>query len=414
MQDNVFAQLAVAFGLGLLLGLQRERTERSIAGIRTFPLIALFGTVCAQLSHATGGWVIAAGLLALVAIVVFANFAKLKAGEIDPGITTEISTLLLYGLGALLASGHMGAALVIGGAMALLLQLKKPLHDFAGAVGETDMRAIMQFVLLSLVILPVLPREEYGPYGVWNPFEIWLMVVLIVAISLSGYVAYKFFGARAGTILGGVLGGLISSTATTVSYARRTAGNPELAPLAAVVIMIAACVSIARVLVEIAAVAPRSFPALAPPIGAMLGACILIATALFFLSRKQDRAQMPEQKNPAELKPALIFGALYALVLLAVAAAKEHFGSTGLYAVGILSGLTDMDAITLSSARLVEHGGANATTGWSTILIASMSNFVFKLGTVALLGRAALTLRVAIAFALALGSGGLILWLWPK
>ncbi len=405
-------QLAVALGLGLLLGLQRERTEHSIGGIRTFPLIALFGTVCAQLGQSFGGWMVAAGLLALTGVVIYSNFAKQKAGAIDPGMTTEMAALLLYGLGAYVVIGSMIVAVVLGGAMALLLHLKKPMHTFAGALGEADMRAIMQFVFLTLVILPVLPHKDYGPYGVWNPFQIWLMVVLIVGISLSGYVAYKFLGARAGTLLGGIIGGLISSTATTVSYARRTAENAGGAALAALVIVIASCVSLARVLVEIAAVAPRSFAALAPPLGAMLLAASVIAAGMFFFRRNRD-SPMPEQRNPAELKSALIFGALYAFVLLAVAVARERFGSAGLYTVGVISGLTDMDAITLSSASMVESGRTDASTGWRTILIAAMANYVFKFGTVALLGHRSLALRVGAAFALVLASGALILWLWP-
>lgn len=406
-------QLAVALGLGLLLGVQRERTEHSIGGIRTFPLIALFGTVCAQLAQAFGGWIVAAGLLALTAVVIQANFAKEKSGVIDPGMTTEIAALLLFGLGAYLVIGDMATAVVLGGAMALLLHWKKPMHRFADAIGEQDMRAIMQFVLVSLVILPVLPQKDYGPHGVWNPFQIWLMVVLIVGISLSGYVAYKFLGARAGTLLAGVLGGLISSTATTVSYARRSTENEGSAVLATIVIMTASCMSLARVLVEIATVAPRSFTSLAPPIGAILLASAVIAAGIYFFHRKHG-ASMPEQKNPAELKSALVFGAIYALVLLAVAVAREHFGSAGLYTVGVISGLTDMDAITLSSARMVEGGHADASTVWRTIVIAAMSNFVFKFGTVALLGHRALTVRLGAAFSLVLLCSGLILWLWPS
>jgi len=197
-----------------------------------------------------------------------------------------------------------------------------------------------------------------------------------------------------------------------VSYARRTAGNASLASLAAFVIMIASCVSLGRVLVEVAAVAPRSFASLAPPLTAMLGATLVIATAMYFLQRSRD-SKMPEQKNPAELKTAFVFGALYALVLLAVAVAKERFGSTGLYTVAAISGLTDMDAITLSSAGLVESGRTDPSTGWRAILIAALSNFVFKFGTVALLGDRSLTLRVGTAFSLAIVCGALILGLWP-
>lgn len=406
-------QFAVSLGLGVLLGLERERAESSIAGIRTFPLVSLFGTVCAQLGQVFGEWIIAAGLLALSALVVFANFARMKRGDVDPGMTTEIAVLLLYVLGAFLVAGNLLAGIVLGGAMAVLLHLKQPLHRFAAAVGERDMRAIMQFVLISLIILPVLPNREFGPYGVWNPFKLWLMVVFIVAISLCGYVAYKLLGARAGTVLGGVIGGLISSTATTVSFARRSAAQDALAPLAALVIMIASCISLVRVLVEIAAVSPGTFVETAPPLAAMLAICLAIAAVLFLRSTKSS-AKMPEQKNPAEFKAAFIFGALYAAVLLAVALAKEFFGSAGLYVVAFFSGLTDMDAITLSSAQLAGAGTIETGTAWRAILIAAMANFLFKFGIVASLGSRALTARTAAAFALALGGGGLILWLWPS
>ncbi len=406
-------QLAVSLGLGFLLGLERERTERSIAGIRTFPIIALFGTVCAQIARTQGGWIIGAGLLALAAVVVVANLARMKTDDIDPGMTTEVAALLVYALGAVIVVGNMVVAVVLGGGMAILLHFKEPMHRFAAAIGERDMRAIMQFVLLSLIILPILPRENYGPYGVFNPFRIWLMVVLIVGINLCGYVAYKLFGARAGALLGGVIGGLVSSTATTVSYARRAASEQALAPLAALVIMIASCISIARVLAEIGVVAAGSFAAIAPPLAAMLGACGLIAAALYFSTRTRE-IPMPGHENPAQLKSALIFGALYALVLLAVAIAKDRFGAGGIYVVGVISGLTDMDAITLSTAQLADAGALPASTAWRTILIAAMANFVFKFAIVATLGARALTSRIATAFAAALAAGGAILWLWPS
>ncbi len=408
----VLQQLVVSLGLGMLLGLQRERTERSIGGIRTFPFIALFGTICAQIGEITGTWIIAAGLLALAALVVTANLARLKQAGRDPGMTTEIATLLVYALGVLIVVGDMTSAVVLGGGMALLLHYKGPLHGFAQAVGERDMHAIIQFVLITLIILPVLPNENYGPYVVLNPFRIWLMVVLIVGIGLTGYVAYKLFGSRSGTLLGGIIGGLVSSTATTVSYARRTTENHNLAPLGALVIMIASCISIARVVVEIGVVAPGSFGALAPPLIAMFLACCLISGGLYFFSR-DGHTGMPEQGNPTEIRPALIFGLLYALVLLGIAFAKDRFGTGGLYAVAMISGLTDMDAITLSTAQLADHGSVETATAWRAILIGSMANFLFKLGIVAILGPRALTLRVAAAFGLSLAAGGLILWLWP-
>jgi uncharacterized membrane protein (DUF4010 family) len=413
MTERVFLQLGIALLLGLLVGLQRERTEPAVAGIRTFPLITIFGTVCGLLSLEHGGWVMAAGLLAVAALFVIANLALVQSGQIDPGLTTEMAALLMFGVGAYLAVGSMGVAVAVGGAVAVLLQLKKPMHQFVAAIGESDIKAIMQFALISLVILPVLPNREYGPYAVVNPFKVWLMVVLIVGIGLSGYVAYKWLGARTGTLLGGLLGGLISSTATTVSFARRTTAAPASAGTAALVIMLASTVVFVRVLIEVAAVAPGSFARLAPPLFGMLLVCVLISAGTYFFLR-QEETEVAPHGNPAELKPALIFAGLYAVVILAVAAAKEHFGAGGLYVVAVLSGLTDMDAITLSTANLVENGRLAAERGWRVILVASLANLVFKAGIVGFLGARALLTRLLLMFALAGLGGALILLLWPE
>jgi len=412
MIPEPFLQLAVALGLGLLVGLQRERMDSAIAGIRTFALITVLGTVMAQLGQSFGGWVVAVGLAASAVLVVSGNLARLPKGEADPGQTTELTALVMYGVGALVVMGPMGVPVVLAGAVAVLLQFKEELHRFAGRLGERDLKAIMQFVLVALVILPVLPDRSFGPYGGLNPYQIWWMVVLIVGLSLAGYVAYKLFGAKAGAALSGVLGGLISSTATTVSYARRTRESPESARLATMVVVIASTVVYGRLLVEIAAVAPRSFPALASPIAVMLGISVLLSIGAWLVSRGRE-AEPLTQGNPAEMKSALTFGALYALILLAVAFARDRFGTAGLYAVAGLSGLTDMDAITLSTARLVDSGKLAAGDGWRAILLASFSNLLFKAGIVAALGTWRLFGRIALFFGLALAGGGVVWWLWP-
>ncbi len=412
MEGQVFIQLGLSLMLGLLVGLQRERTESSVAGIRTFPLISVFGTVCAWLAAVHGGWIIAAGLLSLGAALVVGNLARLKAGDVDPGLTTEVSALLLFGVGAYLTTGPMAVSVALGGAVALLLHFKKPLHEFVAHIGETDVKAIMQFALVTLVILPVLPNRAYGPYAVLNPFEIWLMVVLIVSISLAGYVAFKLCGARAGTVLGGLIGGLISSTATTFSFARRSAENAGTARLAALVIMIASSIVFVRVLIEVAVVAPLQFMSIAPPITLMLTGCTAIAAAAFRFSRTSSPEFSPP-RNPAQLNSALVFGALYAAVIFAVAAAKNHFGSAGVFVVAVISGLTDMDAITLSTARLAQVGRVDPDACWRLILVAAMSNLVFKGGIAALLGGRKLLLHVSILFGLALAVGGAILRFWP-
>ena len=409
----IFQKLALALGLGLLVGLQRERVQAQLAGIRTFALITVFGAVSALLGDAFGGWVVGLGGIGLAALLVVGNVAQPEAKEDDPGLTTEVAALLMYGVGAYVVVGPTSVAVAVGGGVALLLHFKAPLHDFVARIGEVDLKAIMQFVLIALVILPVLPNQTYGPYRVLNPHEVWLMVVLIVGIGLGGYVAYKLFGQRVGALLGGVLGGMVSSTATTVSYARRTRAAPDDVRLAAVVIVIASSVVFVRVLTEIAVAAPAHFWLLAPPLGVMLGWMALLSAGLYLFGSGPPGEQ-PVQHNPAELPTALVFGGLYALVLLAIAAAKDFFGDTGLYGVAILSGLHDVDAITLSTARLVEQGQIETGVGWRAILTACLANQVIKTSLVAVLGHRRLMLTTALLFAAAFAGGVFLLILWPN
>ena len=299
-----------------------------------------------------------------------------------------------------------------GGTLALLLHFKVRLHDTVHRMEPTLVAAIMRFVLISLVILPLLPDRAYGPYAVLNPREIWLMVVLIVGIGLGGYIANAWFGARAGALLGGVLGGLISSTATTVGFARRARGAPEAVGLAAVIIAVASAIAFLRVLVEIAAVAPTALRAMAAPVACLLALMAVISVAMWLMSNRA-RAELPAQGNPAELRSALIFAGLYALVIFVVAAVKDRYGNSGLYVVAVISGMTDMDAITLSTARLVEGGSVGVATGWRVVVIAALANLVFKGGAAAVLGGWALGWRVLSAFAIVVVAGIALLLVWP-
>lgn len=409
---SLFQQLGIALGLGLLVGMQRERVASRLAGVRTFPLITILGTVCALLAQAFGGWIIALGLVALAGLIVVGKIIALKEGPPDPGLTTEVAMLLMFSVGAYLVIGHRTIAIAIGGGVAVLLQFKGQLHGLVERLGENDLKAIMQFALISLVILPVLPDRTYGPFAVLNPRNIWWMVVLIVGLSLSGYIIYKFFGEQVGLVLGGILGGVISSTATTVTYARRTAQAPEGSSLAAVTIMIASTVVFARLMLEIVTVAPSFWSAAGPPLLVMLVLFALLSTALWLWDRNKPH-QMPEQENPSQLKSALLFGLLYGLALLAVAAVKEHFDQQGLYIVAGLAGLTEVDAITLSTSQLVKSSRLSADDGWRLILLATMSNLVFKAAAVAVLGHRRLLIKIVALYGLALAVGAALLLWWP-
>lgn len=407
----MYGALGIAFGLGLLVGLQRERVEESV-GIRTFPLIAVFGAVCALLTPQVGAWIVPAGLVSVAAVVFAGKMIEAKQGAADAGVTTDVAALVMFAVGAACGFGHEGLALVVGGAVAVLLYSKQPLHDLARRIGPADAKAIARFALIALVILPVMPNRDYGPYAVLNPFEIWLMVVLIVGMSLAAYIAFKLLGARAGALLSGVLGGLISSTATTVSYARRARAVPDQRAVCALVVVVASATVFGRVLVELAVVAPGILRVTAPPIAAMMGFMALVAGALFAFTRAAN-AEALTREPPSDLRAAIVFGLIYAAVLFAVAFAKEHFGARGLYVVAGLSGLTDMDAITLSTAQLARSGALDADTAWRLIVVGAMANLVFKLGTVALLGPPRLLGRVAIAFGASIAAGVALLWWWP-
>lgn len=406
--QELFQQLGLSLMLGLLVGMQRERSQSKLAGFRTFPLVTLLGTLAGALLPTLGPWFAVAGFLGIVLIAVVGNLHKLRAGDPEPGMTTEYALLVMYAVGVFLAVGPWAVAVAVGGGVAILLQLKPQLHGFVRQLDEEDVRAIMQLVLLAFIILPLLPNRTYGPFQVINPYGIWLMVVLIVSISLGGYTAYKFFGRTAGVILGGILGGIISSTATTASYARRTQATPNLAPTGALVIMIASTLVYLRVLLEIQVVAPAFLGIAAPRVLVLLAVSAALCAVWWFRLPRTDE-EMPEQENPAELKPALFFGLLYAVILVAVAAAREYAGSRGLFLVATLSGLTDMDAITLSTSRLVATGDLDPGSGWKMVVIAAMSNLVFKGGMVFVMGHPRLRKQIAMLFGAALLSGAAVL-----
>jgi len=407
---EAFRQLAVAVGLGLLVGLQRERAAERLAGIRTFALVTVLGTLTAQLASALGAWLVAAALVALAAIIVGGNLLKLRDGSrpADPGQTTEVAMLVMFAVGAFVVLGTTEVAVAVGGGVAVLLHLKPQMQSLARRIGEDDFKAMMQFALISLVILPALPDRAYGPYAVLNPRQIWLMVVLVVGMSLAGYVAYKLLGQRRGTLVAGVVGGLVSSTATTVAYARRTREDAAASAAAAVVVVLAAGTVFVRVLFEVAVVAPGFFRTAAWRLLPLLGLFVLVAV-LFWMRRDDGGAPLPPQENPSQLRPALLFGLAYAVVLLAVAVVKERFGGGGLFVVAALSGLTDVDAITLSTCQMVNTARLEADAGWRLILVAALANLLFKGAAVAALGHRRLLAPVAGAFGAALALGILLL-----
>lgn len=412
MDVSVIQKIGLALALGLLVGIQREWTAPHVAGLRTFAFITVLGTLAAMLAGELGPWLVAVGFLAVAAMIIVGDVSRAGQSRDERGLTTQTAAMVMYVVGVAIGLDRLVIGMIVGGGTAVLLQWKQPLHAFVKRIGEADIRAIFQLVLVALVILPVLPNRAYDPYGVLNPFEIWLVVVLIVGISLGGYIAYKFLGPRAGTLLVGILGGVISSTATTVSYSRRARRTPDMLGLAAVVIVISSTIVFVRVLIEVAVVAPNVLKDILPPLAAMLLLMVAISLVMYFVTSKpQEEVVLAEE--PRELRTAVTFGLLYAAVLLIVAFAKDKFGNDALYGVAALSGLTDMDAITLSTAQMIKKGRLGAQTGWHLILIGALSNLVFKATAVAALGRTRLLRRIVLPYMAAMVGGLLILLFWP-
>jgi uncharacterized membrane protein (DUF4010 family) len=407
---SIFARLAVAAGLGLLVGLQRERASR-LAGLRTFTLITLFGFLSGLLSPAVGGWLVGAGVVAVALILTVGSLLRRRAetDEPEPGTTTEVAAVLMYAVGAYLALGEQAVAVAAGAGVAALLAFKGELHSAVRRLSEDDVKAIMQFALLSLVILPALPDRTLGPFGVLNPRQIWWMVVLIVGVGLSGYVAHKFAPERAGLAVNGVLGGVVSSTATALSYARSAAQRVLEARPAAAVILLASAVSFVRIMVEVAVVAPPLFWLVAWPLAIMMSP--LVAVGVVFLRDSRGPGPGTNYTNPSQLRAAVLFAGLYAAVLLATAAAKEYLGQGALYGVAVVSGLTDVDAVTLSTSRLVTTGVVDLAEGWRLIVAAAASNLASKSALVAAAGNRALWLGILVPYIASLAAAVLlVLW----
>jgi uncharacterized membrane protein (DUF4010 family) len=368
----------------------------------------VFGGVCALLGQSLGPWLVPAGLIASVACMLVGVW-RIGAQADGPQLTTVFAALIMYGVGAMSVLGDPVLCAVVTGALTVLLHAKDRLHHLVAGLGAADVTAVMQFTLITLVILPILPDRAFGPYQVFNPREAWLLVVLIVTIGLVGYVAYKLLGSRAGTLLGAILGGLISSTATTVSYARRTAAGQG-AGLAAMAVMLASAISALRVLGIIVVVAPAQAMVFGTPLAILAGLMLVQAAGLWFTARDEHEG-VTEHKNPAQLGTALVFAGLYGVVLIGVAWARDTLGPNAIYGVAAASGATDMDAIALSTARLVEKAQLDPQVAWRAVVIGLLANAVFKAGAAAVLGSRRLAILVGLMFGAVLVAGAALVWL---
>lgn len=402
---------ATSIGIGLLIGLERERQSDLKAGLRTFALVGLLGCISALLAQITdSGWILAAGLLAIAAMMIAAHVADpLDTG--DPGTTSVVALLVCYALGAMVWFGYTSNAVMLAIATTVLLYFKTELHGISKSLTHVDLLSILQFGVLSLVILPILPDRNFGPYQALNPHNIWWMVVLISGVSLAGYAALRLTGARHGAALIGLFGGFASSTATTMIFARHARAHLDLARTAMVVILLANIV----VMVRLGLLAFVVAPDIAGPLSGVFGGGVALGVAATFWGWRQlesgDALPLPNVTNPTEIRTALTFGGLYALVLVLSAWLQDIAGSRGIYLLALASGLTDVDAITLSSLRMFTLDKLSEAQTITAITLATLSNLAFKTGLVVVIGGTALARRtlpglVAIAAGLV---GGLLL-----
>ena len=400
-------QFITSLAIGLLIGLERERNPSAHAGLRTFALVAVFGTLTALLStRLNSPLLLIAGLLAVAGMIISSYLHK-SDGNDDPGTTTVIALLLSYSLGSMIWYDYTRLAVMLAIGVTALLYFKPELRGFSQKLTRRDLVAVLQFSVLTLIVLPILPDQNYGPYQAVNPHQAWLMVVLISGISLAGYIALHVAGARYGALFLGVFGGLASSTATTMLYAKNSKSDQTTLNLAASVIVIASLVVVLRLMVVSAVVAHGVLPRLLPILASGLLFGLLVALYNWRKMSHETELSVPQTRNPAELHTAIGFGLLYVAVLLGSAWMKDIAGSQGLYVAALISGLTDVDAITLSSLRLFNLGQLSEHQTVTAITIAFLSNLAFKFGLIIFLGGKSLAKQVSIGF-LAIACGVLI------
>ena len=398
----------LALGIGMLMGLERERNPASRAGLRTFGLVSLLGAVCAVLAVRTDSpWLLAAGLIVVDAMMISAYHRQPDAN--DPGTTSVVALLLAFCYGAMIWYGYRTMAVMLAILTTVLLYFKAELQSVSKSLTRRDITSVLQFGVLSLVILPILPDQNFGPYDTLNPYQIWWMVVLIAGVSLAGYAALRIAGQRHGAPILGLLGGLVSSTATTLVYSRHARSTPSLAQLGLVVILTANVIVLVRLAAVAAIVQPAILPTLLPALGGGLLAGAAFVTVAWRKLRGSHALPELELRNPTELGTALTFGAVYAIVLFLSAALTDYAGNLGLYAVALVSGLTDVDAITLSSLRLFGQQKLAAQEAGTAILLALLANLVFKLGIVIGVSGWAMARHVVLCF-VAVAAGCVIGW----
>ncbi len=369
-------KLAVAILIGAFIGLEREHSrpenEKTFAGIRTFSLISIFGFLAALISTITTPWVYFSLFIGFASLVITSHIFSAKEGKM--GGTTEVTAFIVFILGSLVMWNFTILAAVIGVVVTLFLTLKIQLHAFVGKVSEEDLYAALKLAIITVIILPLLPDQTYGPFNILNPRLIWYMVIFVSGISFIGYLLIKMYGQNKGVVITGLLGGMISSTAVAFTFSRKSKELKGLSLNFAAGIILASTIMFPRIFVIVLVFSKSLLGKLWIPLLLPTIAGILI-TYLYSKKFKERQNQQVEFKNPFVLKSALLFGLVFAVVIFVSKAAQVYFGNNGIYAAGVLAGLTSVDAIVLTLSRL---SGLNENVAVSGIIMAAIANTIVK------------------------------------
>lgn len=410
--------LAAALAVGLLIGVERGWRDRElaegarVAGLRTFGLAGLLGGALAVLTPELGGWPLAAGMLAL-GLLLAASYPEGRRASGSLSITTSVATLLTFALGALAGRGDAALALAAAVLTAVLLNLKPTLHRWLRLIAARELTAALQLLVLSVVILPNLPDTGYGPYQALNPYRLWWGVVLVAGLSLAGHLAIRLAGARHGVLWTGLLGGLASSTAATLALARHARRQGELAGAAAAGAVAACGVMFFRILVVVAVIDPALARHLGLPLLAA-GTALLLAALWQWRSSRGGQAAQIDPVAPYDLATALGFGALLALMAVLAPAAMDWLGTPGIYALASISGLADVDATSISVARMHGAGALATAAAGVAIGLTVLTNMVAKAAIAGATGGAGFGWPLLRGYAFGLAAGALAMaWTLP-
>jgi uncharacterized membrane protein (DUF4010 family) len=427
-ENEPFISLGIALSAGLLIGLEREQSApleekegNFLGGARTYPIVALMGACAMLLARQVGLSVVVFGFAATLAFLVVGYAHDVKTGG-DRGLTSEAALLLCYLLGALaLTDGvfvppkqKVFVVLAVAVVTTLLLSIKPSLHSFIRKASKADVYATLKFLVVAVVVLPLLPDRAMGPLDAINPYNLGLMVVLIAGISFVGYVGIRILGPERGIGLTGLVGGIVSSTAVTLSVSGRARQEPRLAKLFALAVVLASSIMFPRVLFEVAVVNESLVGALAIPMVAMGLAGAAGSAILFYRSTREKVPAGLQFSNPFELSSALKFALLFGGILLATKAATTYLGTGWTYLTSLVAGAADADAIALSMANLSKNGIISREVAVTATLIGAASNTAVKAALAVTVGGWAYARRIVIAFAgiLAAGAAGLaFVWL---